>query len=109
MAFDSAEGVDALDLAALGMLPARNALAAALIAELSAALGEYGARGLAAFAGEWQQADALAGRPVAVVQAGQTLEGRARGVDADGALLLDVDGVPRRIVSGEVSVRPVQC
>lgn len=105
----AAEGVDAVDLASLGAPPARNALAAALVTELSVALGEYGARGLAAFAAEWQAADALAGRPVAVLQGGQALEGRARGVDADGALLLDVDGVPRRIVSGEVSVRPVQC
>ncbi len=102
------EGVDAVDLASLGAPPSRNALAAALITELSAALGEYGARGLAAFAEEWQAADALAGRTVAVLQGGQTLEGRARGVDADGALLLDVAGVPRRIHSGEVSVRPMQ-
>jgi BirA family biotin operon repressor/biotin-[acetyl-CoA-carboxylase] ligase len=102
------EGVDAVDLAALGPPPARNALAAALVAELSNALGEYGARGLAAFAAEWQDADALAGRTIAVLHGGQTLHGRARGVDSDGALLLEVDGAPRRIVSGEVSVRPVQ-
>lgn len=105
----AAEGVDAVDLAMLGTLPARNAVAATLIAELAAALGEFGARGLAAFAEEWRGADALAGRPVAVLHGGQTLEGRASGVDADGALLLEVDGVPRRIVSGEVSVRPVRC
>ena len=102
------EGVDAVDLAALGPPPARNAIAAALVAELSNALGEYGARGLAAFAEEWQDADALAGRTIAVLHGGQTLHGRARGVDSDGALLLEVDGAPRRIVSGEVSVRPVQ-
>jgi BirA family biotin operon repressor/biotin-[acetyl-CoA-carboxylase] ligase len=103
------EGVNAVDLASIGKVPSRNALAGALIAELSAALLEYGARGMAAFADEWQRADSLAGRSVAVLQAGQALEGRARGVDDDGALLLEIDGVPRRIVSGEVSVRPVRC
>lgn len=102
----AAAGVDALDLATLGTPPPRNALAAGLIAELSTALVEYGARGMTAFAGEWQEADALAGRAVAVLHGGQVLEGRARGVDDAGALLLEVDGVPRRIVSGEVSVRP---
>lgn len=102
----AAAGVDALDLATLGAPPPRNALAAGLIAELSTALVEYGARGMTAFAGEWQEADALAGRAVAVLHGGQVLEGRARGVDDAGALLLEVDGVPRRIVSGEVSVRP---
>lgn len=104
----AAEGVDALDLAALGTPPSRNALAAALIAELSAALDEFGARGMSAFSAEWRASDALAGRAVAVRHGGQTLAGRACGVDDDGALLLEIDGVLRRIVSGEVSVRPVQ-
>lgn len=103
------EGVSAVDLAALGAAPSRNALAAALVAELSSALVEYGARGMSAFADEWQGADSLAGRTVAVLHGGQVLEGRARGVDGDGALLLEIDGVRRRIVSGEVSVRPVRC
>ncbi len=102
------EGVDAVDLAALGAPPSRNALAAALIAELSNALDEYGTRGLAAFVQEWQDADALDGRSIAVLHGGQVLHGRARGVDSEGALILEVDGAPRRIVSGEVSVRPVQ-
>ena len=103
------EGVRAVDLATLGEPPPRNALAAALIAELSTALVEYGARGMSAFADEWRDSDALAGRTVAVLHGGQKLEGCARGVDDDGALLLEIDGVPRRIVSGEVSVRPVRC
>ena len=105
----ASEGVDAVDLAAIAAPPSRNALAAALIVELTTALLEFGARGMAAFAGEWQDADALAGRAIVVLHGGQTLEGRARGVDGDGALLLEIDGVPRRIVSGEVSVRPVRC
>jgi BirA family biotin operon repressor/biotin-[acetyl-CoA-carboxylase] ligase len=103
----AAEGVDALDLATLGVPPSRNSLAATLIAELAAALFEFGARGMTAFADEWRAADALAGRVVAVLQGGVVLEGRARGVDEAGALLLEVDGVPRRIVAGDVSVRPV--
>jgi BirA family transcriptional regulator, biotin operon repressor / biotin---[acetyl-CoA-carboxylase] ligase len=102
----AAEGVAAVDLATLGTAPARNALAAVLIAELHQALGEFGARGMAAFADEWVAADALAGRAVRVLHGGQQLEGIARGVDADGALLLEADGYRRRIVSGEVSVRP---
>jgi BirA family biotin operon repressor/biotin-[acetyl-CoA-carboxylase] ligase len=45
---------------------------------------------------------------VRVLQGGQALEGVARGVDGDGALLLDVSGGRQRILSGEVSVRPVR-
>jgi BirA family transcriptional regulator, biotin operon repressor / biotin---[acetyl-CoA-carboxylase] ligase len=103
-----AEGVDVVDLASLGLPPPRNELAAVLIAELTQALQEFGGRGMAAFADEWEGADALDGRPVAVLHGGQTLEGVARGVDADGALLLEVGGARRRILSGEVSVRPVR-
>jgi BirA family biotin operon repressor/biotin-[acetyl-CoA-carboxylase] ligase len=103
-----AEGVEAIDLASLGRVPPRSEAAAVLISELTAALAEFGARGMAAFADEWQDADALEGRPVAVLHGGERLEGLARGVDADGALMLETDGVRRRILSGEVSVRPVQ-
>jgi BirA family biotin operon repressor/biotin-[acetyl-CoA-carboxylase] ligase len=104
----AAEGVEAVDLAALGEAPARNRLAAVLIAELAQALVEFGARGMAAFADEWQAADALNGRPVRVLHGGQALEGVARGVDGDGALLLETGDRRQRILSGEVSVRPVR-
>ena len=77
----------------------------ALVNELALALEEFGARGMAD-ADEWQGADALANRPVRVLQGEQTLEGLARGVDADGALLLDAGGGRRRILSGEVRVSP---
>jgi BirA family biotin operon repressor/biotin-[acetyl-CoA-carboxylase] ligase len=103
-----AGGADAIDLAELGAPPPRSELAAILIAELTQALLEFGARGMAAFAGEWESADALMGRQVAVLHGGETLEGLARGVDAAGALLLEVGGARRRILSGEVSVRPVR-
>lgn len=104
----AADGVEVTDLATLGVAPGRNDLAAVLIAELAQALVEFGARGLAAFLEEWQVADALAGRAVRVLHGGQRLEGLARGVDVDGALLLEVDGARRRILSGEVSIRPVR-
>jgi BirA family biotin operon repressor/biotin-[acetyl-CoA-carboxylase] ligase len=103
-----AEGVDAVDLASLGALPGRSLVAAALISELALALIEFGARGMTAFAEEWRSADALAGRRVRVIQGGQSLEGLAQGVDIDGALLVDVEGGRRRILSGEVSVRQVR-
>jgi BirA family biotin operon repressor/biotin-[acetyl-CoA-carboxylase] ligase len=103
-----AEGVEAIDLASLGKLPSRNEAAALVIAELTAALVEFGGRGLAAFADEWQEADALAGRPVRVLQGDRHFDGLARGVDGDGALMLETGGERRRILSGEVSVRPVR-
>jgi len=102
-----AAGVEAVDLATLGAAPKRGAVAAALVAELALALEEFGARGFAAFAAEWREADALAGKAVRVSRGDQAEEGVARGVDEDGALLLDAGLGPRRVLSGEVSVRPV--
>jgi BirA family transcriptional regulator, biotin operon repressor / biotin---[acetyl-CoA-carboxylase] ligase len=101
-----AEGVEAIDLASLGALPSRNEAAAALIGELALALEEFAERGLRAFADEWREADALDGRPVRALLGGDALEGIARGVDDDGALLLEIGDTRRRILSGEVTVRP---
>lgn len=103
-----ADGQEATELAAIGSVPGRSFVVSAIINELALALEEFGARGMAAFADEWQRADALIDRPVRVLQGEQALEGLARGVDTDGALLLDAGGVRRRILSGEVSIRPVQ-
>ncbi len=57
---------------------------------------------------EWQGADDLVDQPVRVLQGADTVDGLARGIDADGALIVDVDGVRRRILSGEVTVRALR-
>ena len=104
-----AEGIEAAGLAELlDAPPARNALAAALVNEITLALEEFGVRGLAAFMDEWQSADDLVDQPVRVLQGAVTVEGLARGIDADGALLVDVDGARRRILTGEVTVRALR-
>jgi len=101
----AAGGFEATDLASLGVRIRRSELAAALIAALAGMLEEFGVRGMAAFSEEWRAADALADRRVRVLQDDGEFEGRACGVDADGALLVEVPGGRRRVLSGEVSVR----
>jgi len=104
-----ADGIEAAGLAELvDMAPGRNALAAAIVSEIALALEEFGLRGLPAFMDEWQDADDLIDQPVRVEQGTGTIEGLARGIDADGALLVDVGGARRRILSGEVSVRALR-
>jgi BirA family biotin operon repressor/biotin-[acetyl-CoA-carboxylase] ligase len=101
-----AAGVEATGLSELlHSPPCRNALAALLLNEIALALEEFSARGLDAFADEWRSADGLIDRPIRVQQGAETVEGLARGIDADGALLLDVRGVGRRILSGDVTIR----
>lgn len=83
----------------------RNALAANLIEELLSMLGEFERSGFAAFRQEWLALDALAGRTVRLLSGDESIEGTARGVDPDGALLLEAGRRLQRHVSGEVSLR----
>lgn len=96
-----------LDQLGLASMPARTQLAARLIGQLVRALGEFGQRGFAPFAREWRAADALAAQPARVLHGEQSIEGIARGIDDDGAFVLEVAGRRQRFVSGEVSLRPV--
>jgi len=87
-------------------VPSRSRLAGALIGQLALAMEEFGRAGFAPFYDEWQAVDALRSRPVRIDRAGRSMDGVARGIDADGALLFDAGGRLERVVSGEVSVRP---
>ena len=69
-------------------------------------LDEFARDGYAAFADAGPDLDALAGARVRVAQAEGSIEGEACGADADGALLVRVDGVVQRFYSGDVSLRP---
>jgi len=84
--------------------PSRNALAAALLAELTSALQHFTAHGFAPFAAEWKRRDVLAGRAVSV-EGTPTLAGRACGVDADGGLVVETASGRVSVHAGEVSVR----
>jgi BirA family biotin operon repressor/biotin-[acetyl-CoA-carboxylase] ligase len=85
--------------------PTRNAVIAMLAEEVTKMLQTFGERGFEPFAEEWRQLDTLAEAPVRVISGTETTFGRARGVDLDGTLLVDVDGELRRFASGEVSLR----
>lgn len=52
----------------------------------------------------WERYSALTGKRVGIVDGGRHVTGVVKGIDSDGALLLDVGGHIERIVAGEVSV-----
>lgn len=105
---DGLAGVDQpwRDLAALPVaLPARDDVVAALLNALMAAFDEFAAKGFAPFRPRWRSADALAGRSVRVALDQTVVEGKAAGIDDDGALrIATADGI-RRFTAGEVTVR----
>jgi len=101
-----ATGLVPIDLAAAGLEdPSRNALAAGLISSFVQGLLEFERDGLKPFVKEWTQADALRGRAVTVHAPGGLAKGVARGIDLDGALLVETTKGLLRFVSGDVSVR----
>lgn len=85
--------------------PPRNQVAAQLLGRVLAALSEFEHEGLAPFQARWARWDCLAGKPVALMLPTQRITGRAQGIDATGALLLETDGQVRAYAAGEVSVR----
>lgn len=90
-----------------GRPPGRNELAGVLAAEIIASLAEFERKGFAPFAPRWAAFDKLAGESVRVIQGESTVDGVARGADAQGALLVEVEGRLERFHSGDVSLRPM--
>jgi len=85
--------------------PTRSALVAAITTELLATLQTFANKGFEPFVDAWHELDSLANAPVRVLSANAIVEGVARGVASDGALLVDVAGRQQRFVSGDVSLR----
>lgn len=88
--------------------PSRNALAAAVLEQLVTVLCEFERQGLSAFLDEWRRLDSMAGRDVQIHMYDSVIAGTAKGIDDNGALMLQVGDELRRFASGEVSLRMAQ-
>ena len=103
----AATGTEPVDLAELGIEPSRRAaVVAGLIECIVRGLPRFEAEGLGSCIEDWRRADVLRGRSVRVQLEGEVVRGTARGIDADGALMVETAQGMRRFVSGEVTVRP---
>lgn len=100
------DGNRATDLRSLrGPAVDRNELAARLVTDGLDALLRWEREGFAPLAPAWRELDRLQGEEIVVRHADRALHGIARGVDLDGALLLDDGRTLHRCNSGEASVR----
>ena len=88
-----------------GRIPARSSLVSDAANAILDACEQYRDRGLVSFAARWRERDALRDRPVRALSGGVTIEGVARGIDSDGALLVEHAAGVTRCGSGEVRVR----
>jgi BirA family biotin operon repressor/biotin-[acetyl-CoA-carboxylase] ligase len=83
-----------------------NALLAAILLELLAVLETFASAGFAGLRAAWSARHAFENAPVRLLSDfAAPRAGVCRGVDADGALLLEADGRVERVLSGEVSLR----
>lgn len=82
----------------------REAVLARLIQDLDRCYGELEDGGFIALRARWEAHFGLLGKRVQVEFGGGTLNGRALGIDPEGALLVEEDetGITRRIVAGDV-------
>ncbi len=107
MSSDAGKGIDQPWIALNDLLPtpvSRNAAAGSIVGTIVEALVQFSVEGLAPFLPQWQQWDVTFDQRVTLQQAQGLVEGRARGVDASGALLIERDGAISRYMSGDVSL-----
>ncbi|WP_413736596.1 bifunctional biotin--[acetyl-CoA-carboxylase] ligase/biotin operon repressor BirA [Sodalis sp. RH21] len=83
----------------------RNILAATLVNELRQALPLFEQDGFAPFQKRWQMLDNYYNRPVKLLIGEREIKGIARGINAQGALLLEQDGEVKPYLGGEISLR----
>lgn len=89
----------------LPKLPSRNALAAALLAQLLRRLRQFEQSGWPPLQAAWNAVDALAGQRVRVHDAAGERSGQVLGLATDGALRVRFADGEATLHSGEVSVR----
>lgn len=86
----------------------RNTLAACLIKELRAGFKLFENEGLAPYLSRWEKLDNFINRPVKLIIGDKEVLGISRGIDAQGALLLEQDGVTKPWIGGEISLRSAE-
>lgn len=88
-----------------GQVHDRNALAVQLSEQLQAYIQRHQDRGFSALQAEWQDGHLWQGRSVSLIAGTNQIDGVVLGIDNQGALRLQVDGVEKLFSGGELSLR----
>ncbi len=92
--------VDATD-----QLPERNQLAGTLINAWQEALEDYEMKGMSDFVGRWNRLDNFIDRPVKLILGKKEVKGIVKGINEQGALLLETPEGIESFIGGEISLR----
>ena len=91
---------------AIGVDIDRNILAAHIISALLKRLKVHRETGINTMVKEWQSQDFYINKPVALITGEKVTRGISRGINTQGALMLEVNGQVGPVYGGEVSLRP---
>lgn len=97
-----------INLQEAGIKVDRNMLAVRLIEKLRSSLREFELEGLAPFLARWENLDNFIHRQVKLIIGEREIYGISRGIDNQGALLLEQNGVIKPWVGGEISLRSAE-
>ncbi|MEB7559411.1 bifunctional biotin--[acetyl-CoA-carboxylase] ligase/biotin operon repressor BirA [Kluyvera cryocrescens] len=97
-----------INLQEAGIVIDRNILAARLINELHDSLYLFEQEGLAPYLARWDKLDNFINRQVKLIIGDKEIFGISRGIDTQGALLLEQDGIIKPWIGGEISLRSAE-
>lgn len=83
----------------------RNQLVAKLISSLSDTMMVFEQKGLVNFIDEWNGLDNFINRPVKLIMGDETIYGISKGINEQGAILLEQEGCIKPYIGGEISLR----
>ncbi|TLU64704.1 bifunctional biotin--[acetyl-CoA-carboxylase] ligase/biotin operon repressor BirA [Thalassotalea litorea] len=83
----------------------RNRLIANLIVQFNRRLAQHQQYGLSPMLADWQKRDIFLNQAVEIFSGSQVTRGICRGINANGALLIEVNGKVKPIYGGELSLR----
>ncbi|WP_341659322.1 bifunctional biotin--[acetyl-CoA-carboxylase] ligase/biotin operon repressor BirA [Vibrio sp.] len=84
----------------------RNQLAITMIQTLNRALLDYEQQGMQGFVDRWNRLDNFIHRPVKLIMGQREITGISRGINEQGAVLLETECGIETFIGGEISLRP---
>ena len=84
----------------------RNQLAITMIKTLNRALLDYEQQGMQGFVDRWNRLDNFIHRPVKLIMGQREITGISRGINEQGAVLLETECGIETFIGGEISLRP---
>jgi BirA family biotin operon repressor/biotin-[acetyl-CoA-carboxylase] ligase len=112
MNIDMQESIDGIDQPwtslsqVISELPDRNLLAATLINTWEKALNKYEYEGMKGFQDRWNRLDNFLNRPAKLVMGAREIVGEVRGINEQGAILIETENGVESFIGGEISLRP---